>query len=210
MKNLETTRNVLIGVDIQNDFIDDSLAVKGGIEVVEPFNRTAEVTRKVGGTVILTRDWHPPETPHFKDYGGDWITHCVAGTRGAAFHPDLVVEPTDIVISKGMGQTDGFSGWEGVAADGQTIESIITPQDRAEKVRIFIAGIAIDYCVKATALDVRQAYKTDKRVATYLLQDASRGVEVSPGDTDHALQNMREAGVVIITSADAINMIQED
>ena len=208
MKNFESPRTVLIGVDIQNDFINGSLAVPDGEAVVTPFNRTAAATRRVGGTVILTRDWHPEETPHFNTSGGPWPVHCVAETNGAAFHPDLVVQPTDIVVSKGTGETDGYSGWEGVAADGQTIETIVTPMAQAEKVRVFIGGLATDYCVKATAIDIAKTFATDERVATYLLRDAVRGVEITSGDTAQALQEIADAGAVQITSDEAIAMIE--
>lgn len=208
MNTFESPRTVIIGVDIQNDFIDGSLAVAGGQEVVEPFNRTAEAARKIGSTVILTRDWHPKVTPHFQDYGGIWVTHCVADTPGADFHPDLVVTPNDIIISKGMGQTDGFSGWEGVADDGQTIESIATPRTATEQVRIILGGIATEYCVKATGLDVANRFKTDDRVTTYLMTDAIRGVEIKQGDSARAIKEMTSAGIIPITSAEVIAMIE--
>jgi nicotinamidase/pyrazinamidase len=208
MNTFETPRTVVVGVDIQNDFIDGSLAVTNGEAVVTPFNRTAEVTRKVGGTVILTRDWHPRETPHFDEFGGTWPVHCVADTEGAAFHPDLVVRPEDTIISKGMGQTDGYSGWEGIADNGQTIETIVTPKDPTEKVRVFIGGLATDYCVKATALDIARTFETDQRVTAYLLRDAVRGVEVTAGDTDRALEEMDKAGIIALTTAEAIAIIE--
>ena len=208
MNTIKSPRNILVGVDIQNDFIDGSLAVTDGEAVVAPFNRTAEVVRRVGGSVILTRDWHPAETPHFADYGGVWPVHCVAETEGAAFHPSLIVEPTDTIVSKGMGQTDGFSGWKGVSDDGTTIESIVSPSDRAEKVRVFIGGLATDYCVKATALDIARHYESDDHVTTYLLRDAIRGVELNDGDTAQALQEVHDAGVISLTTDEAIAMIE--
>lgn len=208
MKNFEAPRTVLIGVDIQNDFIDGSLAVPDGEAVVAPFNRTAEAVRRVGGTVILTRDWHPKETPHFDTFGGPWPVHCVAETTGAAFHPDLAVQSPDVIISKGMGKTDGYSGWEGVAADGQTIETIVAPATQAEKVRVFIGGLATDYCVKATAIDIARTFATDERVTTYLLRDAVRGVEVNPGDTEKALGEITDTGVTQLTSMEAITIIE--
>ena len=208
MNTIKSPRNILVGVDIQNDFIDGSLAVTDGEAVVAPFNRTAEVVRRVGGSVILTRDWHPAETPHFADYGGVWPVHCVADSDGAAFHESLIVEPTDTIVSKGMGQTDGFSGWEGVSADGTTVESIVSPSDRAEKVRVFIGGLATDYCVKATALDIARHYESDDNVTTYLLRDAIRGVELNNGDTAQALQEMHDAGVISLTTNEAIAIIE--
>lgn len=209
MNTIKSPRNILVGVDIQNDFIDGSLAVTDGEAVVEPFNRTAVVVRRVGGAVILTRDWHPAETPHFAEFGGVWPVHCVAESDGAAFHESLVIAPSDTIISKGMGQTDGFSGWEGITDDGTTIESVISPAERAEKVRVFIGGLATDYCVKATAVDIARRYASDDRVITYLLRDAIRGVELNDGDTAQALQEMHDAGVISLTTNEAIAIIEE-
>lgn len=203
-----TPRTVLVGVDIQNDFIDGSLAVPDGEAVVEPYNRTAEAVRKAGGQALLTRDWHPAETPHFADYGGLWPSHCVAETDGAAFHPDLDIQPGDTTLSKGTGQTDGYSGWEGVADDGTTLETYITPTDPREKVQVFIGGLATDYCVKATAIDIAQHFADDKRVTAYLLRDAVRGVELQAGDSEQALEAMRAVGVIEINSQQAIEMIE--
>lgn len=208
MNTIKSPRNILVGVDIQNDFIDGSLAVTEGEAVVEPFNRTAAVVRRIGGSVILTRDWHPAQTPHFADYGGVWPVHCVAETEGAAFHTSLDVKPTDTIVSKGMGQTDGFSGWEGSADNGATIESLTSPTERVEKVRVFIGGLATDYCVKATAVDIARRYESDERVTTYLLRDAIRGVELNDGDTAQALQEMHDAGVISLTTNEAIAIIE--
>ncbi len=208
MKTPETIRAIAVGVDIQNDFIDGSLAVPEGETIVAPFNRTTDAVRRIGGAVILTRDWHPKETPHFADYGGPWPTHCVAETRGADFSPALDVQPNDIILSKGMGQTDGYSGWEGTTDNGATLETLITPITRGQKVRVFIGGLATDYCVKATAIDIASNFADDERVTTYLLRDAVRGVNIRPDDSDRALADMRAAGVIEIDSQAAIAMLQ--
>lgn len=211
MKNFDRTqptRNVLIAVDVQNDFIDGSLAVTEGEQVVQPINDVAAAVRDTGGTVAFTRDWHPAETPHFADYGGAWPVHCVAETEGAAFHPDLDVRDTDIVINKGMEQTDGYSGWEGVTDDGQTLEAIIAPLSREEKVRVFVGGLATDYCVKATALDIAARFKDDERVHLYLLRDAIRAVGLAPTDEEKALAAMEEAKIQAISADEARVMIE--
>lgn len=211
MKNFDRTQptqNVLVAVDVQNDFIDGSLAVTEGEQVVQPINDVAAAVRDTGGTVAFTRDWHPAETPHFADYGGAWPVHCVAETEGAAFHPDLDVRDTDIVINKGMEQTDGYSGWEGVADDGQTLEAIIAPLSREEKVRVFVGGLATDYCVKATALDIAARFKDDERVHLYLLRDAIRAVGLAPTDEEKALAAMEEAKIQAISADEARVMIE--
>ncbi len=207
MTNFERTRNVLIAVDVQNDFIDGSLAVSGGEEVVRPINDVAAAVRDTGGQVAFTRDWHPAATPHFADYGGLWPTHCVAETEGAAFHPELDVRTSDSIISKGMEQTDGYSGWEGVADGGQTIETLIAPRTREEKVRVFVGGLATDYCVKATALDIAARFRDDERVRLYLLRDAIRAVGLAPTDEAHALAAMEAAKFQAVSASEAKALI---
>lgn len=202
-----TTRNILVGVDIQNDFITGSLAVKDGVSVIDPTNRIAKAVRSTNGDVILTRDWHPTETPHF---GPDaWPVHCVAGTEGAAFAPTLTVEPTDIILSKGMEQTDGYSGWEGVGENNETLETLITPKDQKERVRVFIGGLATDYCVKATGIDIATFFKDDARVTTYLLHDAVRAVALQQTDEANALKALQDAHVLAISTEEALAIIQE-
>lgn len=119
METVKPTRNVLVTVDVQHDFIDGSLAVAEGEQVVTPLNTIAETVRQHDGQVVFTRDWHPAKTPHFSNFGGQWPVHCVAGTTGAAFHDKLDMQPNDIVINKGMGQSDGYSGWEGRSDHGR-------------------------------------------------------------------------------------------
>ena len=206
MEYNQTTRNILVAVDIQNDFIDGSLAVAEGEHVVEPINEIATSVRASNGTAVFTRDWHPASTPHFET----WPVHCVADTPGAAYHPELDVHDNnvDIVISKGMGQTDGYSGWEGISDSGQTLETIIEPHSPEEKVRVFIGGLATDYCVKATAIDIAAHFKDDARVSLHLLRDAIRAVGIKPTDEDEALCAMREAGIYAMTVAEAKELIE--
>lgn len=200
------TRNILVEVDVQNDFVNGSLAVPGGEEVVNPLNHLARAVRRTMGQVALTRDWHPDQTPHFDT----WPVHCVADTDGAAFHPTLEIEEGDIVLSKGMGQTDGYSGMEGIAEDGTTLESLIDPAGRWENVRVFIGGLATDYCDKATAIGAAERFKDYANVQIFALSDAMRAVDIQPGDGDAAVAEMAAAGVKIITVEDALNLIDTD
>ncbi|QHU94073.1 isochorismatase family protein [Candidatus Saccharibacteria bacterium oral taxon 488] len=144
METVKPTRNILVAVDVQHDFIDGSLAVAEGEQVVAPLNTIAETVRHHAGQVVFTRDWHPAKTPHFVNCGGQWPVHCVAGTTGAAFHDKLDVQPDDIIINKGISQTDGYSGWEGQSDTGETLETIITPRTPREKVQVFLGGLATD------------------------------------------------------------------
>lgn len=189
MQNFEQPRNVLVGVDIQNDFINGSLAVTEGELVVQPINQVAEAVRDSGGDVVFTRDWHPEITPHFDT----WPVHCVAETSGAEFHPELIIKDQDAILSKGMGQTDGYSGWEGTTTKGNTLEAFITPQTPREKVRVFVGGLATDYCVKATALDIANRFADDERISLYLIRDAIRAVGLMPTDEQAALDAMEAA-----------------
>ena len=193
-----TERTVLVAVDVQNDFIDGTLPVPEGADVVAPVNEIADTVRAHDGTVVFTRDWHPAETPHFDA----WPVHCVAETDGAAFHPDLDVRDNDIIISKGTEQTDGYSGWEGEAEDGQTLETIIMPKDPRERVRVLLGGLATDYCVKATGLDIARHFKDDDRVRVQYIADAARGVNRQYGDDMNAIAAMEAAGIELTTSTD--------
>ncbi|MEO8691352.1 MAG: isochorismatase family protein [Candidatus Saccharimonas sp.] len=206
-KEFISTRNILIAVDVQKDFIDGSLAVEGGREVVQPINRVAEQVRKSLGQVAFTRDWHPTRTPHFDS----WPVHCVAGTEGADFDSTLEVVIGDVVLDKGTGQTDGYSGAEAIGPNGGSLEDLIDPANRQERVRVFIGGLATDYCVKATAIDLAAQFNEDKHVELFALREAMRAVNANgPNDEIEALFAMRDAGVKIITIEDALTMIDEN
>ena len=202
---MEKSNYIFVGVDPQNDFIDGSLAVAEAEQIIEPINSIADEIRKHDGTVVFTRDWHPEKTPHFDK----WPVHCVTNTRGANFHKDLNIQPDDIIINKGAKQTDGYSGWEGRSDKGETLESIITPKTPHEKVKVFLGGLATDFCVKSTALDITEHFKDDRRVTTYLLIDAIRAVGLTPTAEEEALSAMKEAGILAISTEEAKKMIQE-
>ncbi|MGB4762188.1 MAG: isochorismatase family protein [Candidatus Saccharimonas sp.] len=200
-------RNVLINVDMQHDFIDGSLAVKDGEQIVDPINQLSRAVRRSMGRVAFTRDWHPAITPHFADYGGLWPVHCVAGTQGAEFHPDLEILPGDVIISKGMGQTDGYSGTEGISDDGQTLESLIDPKESAEQVNVYLDGIATEFCVKETGIKSACRFANNKNIAFYAIADAMRAVNLQPNDDAKALAEMQSVGIHIITLDEALRNI---
>lgn len=205
METTTETRDVLVTVDVQNDFVTGTLAVNEGQEVVAPLNAVAETVREHGGTVAFTRDWHPKTTPHFDI----WPEHCVAEANGAEFVPELEVLEGDTILSKGMGQTDGYSGWEGVGEKGETLETLITPRTPTENVRVFLGGLATDYCVKATGLDIAEFFANDERVTTYLLRDAVRAVALQQADEANALAELKAAQIVAISSDEARAMIEK-
>lgn len=204
MSTNETTRDILVAVDVQNDFINGSLPVNEGEQVVRPINDLAASVRTAGGNVAFTRDWHPAATAHFDT----WPVHCVAGTPGSDFHPELDVREEDIIISKGMEQTDGYSGWEGVSDSGQRLESLIEPRTPEEKVRVYLGGLATDYCVQATGIGVAKHFEDDQRVSVYLLRDAIRAVNLQPSDEAKAIEAMEAAKIAAISCDEAKRLIE--
>ncbi len=199
---LAVDRLVAVAVDIQHDFIDGSLAVTHGQEVVDPMNKLTAYVRQLGGVAVFTRDWHPEHTAHFEK----WPVHCVANTRGASFHPDLHIQTGDIVVSKGMSmQDDGYSGFEGVSDNGQSLESLIQPRSRYERVGVIIAGLATDYCDLATVLDSLDTFKDQPSVYTVAVIDAMRAVNLGARDGAKALETMEQHGAYLATSGDILN-----
>lgn len=209
MTQFETSRTILVEVDVQNDFIDGSLAVPDGAAVVHPLNSIASQVRRDEGLVAFTRDWHPSRTPHFVEYGGAWPAHCIAETDGANFYSDLDIQPSDIIIDKGTGQEDGYSGYEGAAEDGTTLEQIIQPRTPRERVRVLLGGLATDYCVLNTVLDAtKQALRVHEAqqgvIEIYALSDAMRAVNLQPTDEQRALDQMEQAGARLISTEEAM------
>ena len=200
-------RIVTIAVDVQKDFCPGgALGVADGDSVIPPLNTALAYTRQENGLVLATRDWHPEVTPHFEAYGGIWKTHCVQNTEGAEFHPDLDIDEATVIINKGMGQTDGYSGYEGATADGKTIAEIVTPATRYERVAVAIGGLATDYCDLTTILDATEHARKvqDARqgvIDIYALTDAMRAVNIHPEDESAALEQMRQAGAHLVTTA---------
>lgn len=209
-----TDRFVTIAVDVQNDFLPGgALAVTNGHDVIPPLNDLMHFTRQRDGLVVATGDQHPAVTPHFADYGGPWPVHCVQNTEGAAFDPLLDIDDQTIIINKGTGQTDGYSGYEGRTQDGRTIEQIVQPKHPTERVIVAIGGLATDYCVRNTVLDAtKQADRVAKArtgaIAVYALTDAMRAVNIHPTDEAEALQDMQAAGATLLTTAEFMERYQ--
>ena len=187
-------RTALIVVDVQNDFADPdgSLYVDGGEEVVANANREILRATAEGAFVVYTQDWHPESTPHFQKDGGDWPEHCVMGTWGAELHPRLVVAGP--VVRKGSNGEDGYSGF--FMRDPETGEEQPTELqgllDDHGVERTVVVGLALDVCVRATALD-----SADHGFDTTLIREASAPVEMEEGDAERAVEEMREASVSI-------------
>jgi nicotinamidase/pyrazinamidase len=179
-------RRALIVVDVQNDFCPGgALAVRQGDEVVAPLNQLIEEFLSRGDLVYKSRDWHPARTRHFADYGGTWPVHCVQNTTGAEFHPALLDDPRVRVVSKGLGDEDCYSAFDGTDLGDEL---------RREGVReVWVGGLATDYCVKQTVLD---ALGLGFKVRA--VRDAMRAVELKPGDGARAVEEMRRAGAELV------------
>lgn len=186
-------KSALLLVDIQNDFCPGgALAVPEGDRVIEPANRAAERFATAGLPVLASRDWHPEITRHFRQYGGPWPMHCVRETAGAAFHPGLHLPAGTVVLSKGTDPgADGYSAFEGVSDDGSTLLQIL---ERAGTERLYLVGLATDYCVVSTAREALQM-----GFAVTILTDAVAGVDLHPGDSDRALEELAAAGAQLAT-----------
>jgi nicotinamidase/pyrazinamidase len=188
-------QTALVVVDVQNDFADPegSLYVEEGEAVVATVNREVATADDAGALVVYTQDWHPPSTPHFAKDGGVWPVHCVQDTWGAGFHPDLDVRGP--VVRKGVDGGDGYSGFsvrdpESGQESQTSLESLL--RERGVE-RVVIAGLALDYCVKETALDARR-----RGFPTLVLTEATRAVEREAGDGRRALEAVEAAGAVLV------------
>lgn len=191
MKVTLEPRDALIVVDVQRDFLPGGrLAVARGDEVVPVLNRYIRAFASRGLPVWATRDWHPENHCSFREQGGPWPPHCIAESDGASFAPNLELPPDARVVSKATtSAADAYSGFEGTELAKEL-------RDRGVE-RVFVGGLATDYCVLNTVKDARRL-----GYPTFLLDDAVRAVNVSAGDDRRALQTVVEAGAVPIRYGD--------
>jgi len=182
-------KDALVIVDAQNDFCPGgALVVADGDQIIQALNRYIDIFSKAHCPIFATRDWHPAKTNHFKDYGGPWPVHCVQESYGAEFHPALRLGSA-AVLSKGMAaDQDSYSGFQAANSSGTLLADLLR-RDGIE--RIFVGGLATDYCVKHTVLDgLTQGFKV------VLLADAVRPVNLGPNDGAVAIDEMIRAGAV--------------
>lgn len=188
--------DALLVVDVQEDFLPGGrLPVPHGNEVVAPLNRIIAAFSQAGLPIVATRDWHPPNHCSFIQQGGPWPVHCVAGSPGAAFAAGLRLPAKATIISKAMdSQQDAYSAFEGTG---------LAQWLRAANVgRVFVGGLATDYCVLQTVLDAQRLGFT-----AVLLQDAVRAVNVKPGDGEQALAQMLQSGATTRTVDPALGTV---
>ena len=178
----------LLIVDVQNDFCPGgALAVAEGDRVALAINLYIERFAVTGAPIYASRDWHPAQTSHFKACGGIWPVHCVQNTHGAEFHPALQLSPTVTVVSKGMApDADSYSGFDAVDQNGTPLAELLHAGGVEQ---IYVGGLATDYCVKQTVIDgLKHGFEV------VVLMDAIRGVDLAPGDSARALEEMHLAG----------------
>jgi nicotinamidase/pyrazinamidase len=176
--------DALIVVDVQRDFCPGgALPIEDGDAVVPVLNRWIDRARALGIPVFASRDWHPKGHLSFKPQGGEWPVHCVQGTPGAEFHPDLVLSPDAAIVTKGdRADRDQYSAFDSTGLAEALRKRGVT--------RVFVGGLAEDVCVRATALDAVKA-----GLKTHLITGATK--PVTPAGGKAALQEMHRAGVVI-------------
>jgi nicotinamidase/pyrazinamidase len=179
--------DALLIVDVQYDFLPGgSLGVAGGDAVVAPLNRWVACFQSLNLPVLATRDWHPPDHCSFTAQGGPWPMHCVAGTPGARFHADLALPEDVAIVSKATRQdAEAYSAFAGTDLDTRLQALAVR--------RLFVGGLATDYCVLNTVLDARKL-----GYAAVVLVDCIRAVDVRPGDGERALAAMAEVGAVFV------------
>jgi nicotinamidase/pyrazinamidase len=171
----------LLIIDFENDFTaGGALAVPDGDAIAGRLNEL--IDSGDFDLVVATRDWHPPDHASFKEQGGPWPPHCVQGTHGAELNAALPRERIDVVVDAGYEpDLEGYSGFEET-----NLAQTLRDRDVDE---VTVVGLATDYCVKETAAD---ALREGFRVA--IDRAAIRGIDVEPGDSERALEELREAG----------------
>jgi len=182
------TKSALVVVDVQRDFCEGgALAAANTLSLLPPLQKFIAEAKRQGSLVVFTQDWHPANHSSFKENGGPWPVHCVAGTPGAELMPPLAASKEDLVIHKGVGINGaGYSGFDETSLLRQLQDQGIT--------RVGVAGIATEYCARATALDALKA-----GFDTTVLEDLIRAVQ--DREAPHVLAELRQVGVKLENSA---------
>jgi nicotinamidase/pyrazinamidase len=183
--------DALIIVDLQNDFLPGgALGVPDGDAVIAPLNACIAKFKQAGAPIFATRDWHPADHCSFRARGGPWPPHCIADTRGAAFASRLALPEDAVVISKASSaDADAYSGFDHTDLAAQLAARGCR--------RVFIAGLATDYCVRATVLDALR-----EGLQAVVLEDSVRAVNVKPTDGAVALTELQARGARITHSSE--------
>ncbi len=213
IENLKIEKNIkikeldaLMIVDLQNDFMPSgALPVDEGDLIVDDINKLAELFKNKNGKVVLTQDWHPKNHKSFasqytnKNPGDEyqidgigpilWPDHCVQDSEGAEFHKDLKKDLADAIIQKGMTvEVDSYSGF--IENDKKSETGLADKLKSLRVERIFICGLALDYCCYFTAMD-----GVDLGFEVYFLVDMTKGIDLPPGNISNSLENMFSKGI---------------
>ena len=185
--------DALIVVDVQNDFCPGgALPVPEGDQIIPAINEYITIFKKANAGVFATRDWHPPNHVSFKAQGGPWPPHCIQNTQGAEFHPDLKLPADTTVVSKATNPLkEAYSGFD----DTNLSETL----QKQGVTRVFVGGLATDYCVKNTVLDASKL-----GFETVLLSDATAAINAQQGDAAKAVNAMTKNGTQQATLTDLI------
>jgi nicotinamidase/pyrazinamidase len=196
---MEINKALLI-VDVQIDFCPGgALGVQDGDRIVPVLNRYIERFARAGMPIFVTRDWHPPMTSHFNTAGGVWPPHCIQGSKGAEFHPDLKISNDAVVLSKGTAaDEDSYSAFAAADSRGAALKDLLRQRGIE---RIYVGGLATDYCVKETVLEGLM-----RGFQVVLLQDAICGVNLQPEDSAQAVDAMVKAGVTVSPPVDSFRL----
>jgi len=217
---LNLTKTLLLIVDVQNDFCPGgSLAVNEGGDVVNPLNALSSVLVKKGARVAATQDWHTKghisfASSHQGKKPGDlidtalvkgqilWPDHCVQGTKGADFHPDLHLEPISMIIRKGFNNDlDSYSAF--FENDRKTKTGLEGALKNLDIETVLVGGIATDYCVFYSAMDCKNL-----GFDTIIVSDAVRAVGFPEGSAENAISEMKANGIQFFSSGDLQDKIK--
>lgn len=181
--------DALLVVDVQRDFLPGgALAVPGGDAVLAPLRECIQRFASLGLPVFASRDWHPADHCSFRAAGGPWPPHCVASSTGADFAHELELPGAAHVVSKGTTRdAEAYSAFAATALDERLREAGVK--------RLFVGGLATDYCVLASVLDA-----LGNGYPVVVLSDAVAAVNVAPDDGERALRRMGEAGATLAPS----------
>jgi nicotinamidase/pyrazinamidase len=184
-------RDVLLITDIQKDFLSGgALPIDGGEEIIPVLNNYIRIFYAAKAYVLASRDWHPTNHVSFNTQGGPWPPHCIQETNGAKFSPHLKLPEHTVVISKATEPThESYSAFDGT--------NLTNELKRLGIKRLFIGGLATDYCIVNTVLDARKL-----GLETIVLMDATLGINVNPGDVNAAIKTMVASGALLTTVED--------
>lgn len=183
-------KDALIIADVQKDFLPGgALSVAEGDQIIPVLNEYIKIFEKANAKIIAARDWHPPNHISFTTHGGPWPPHCVQDTNGASFSPDLKLPDSAIIVSKATDpKKEAYSVFDGTGLSERLKSEQVT--------RVFIGGLATDYCVVSSVVDARKL-----GFVASVLADAVRGINVNLGDVEKAFTTMRQQGAFQLTLA---------